>query len=189
MHKRRNKQLHILVAEQYAWGFPKVGVLQTVSKFSFDKSYTIGIKVPLDDRFAKSGEKVVVLSPAFLSFLEQHSIPLVTSDFLPAVAENGVTYFVSPNMEDRMPLPKGVGEAANALLQSYLKGDMELEEDVVAELASLAGWLEDLDYEGYTRLNGLFKVMNWHPKNYVTMYRQIPGAQVDAYITNHGWVR
>jgi hypothetical protein len=189
MPRCRSKRCHILVAERYAWGFPKLGVLQTVSKVDSDKTYIIGIKVPLDDRFTKSGEKVAVLSPTFLSFLEQHSIPLVTSDFLPAVAENGVTYFVSPDTDDIETLPKGVGEAANALLQSYLKGNMELEEGTVAELASLAGWLEDLDYEGHTRLNGLFKVMNWHPKNYVTMYRQIPELKVDAYISNQGWIR
>lgn len=189
MRRRSSKRYHILVAEQYAWGFPKLGVLRTVSKTDSDKTYILGVKVPLDDRFTKSGEKVAVLSPSFLSFLEQYSIPLVTTDFLPAVAENGVTYFVSPDSEDRKTLPKGVRDAANTLLHSYFKGNMDLEEDAVAELTSLAGWLEDLDYEGYTRLNSLFKVMNWNPKNYVTMYRQIPAARVDVYISNQGWVR
>lgn len=182
---------YLTVEPRDEWRFPQLG-FTLVSRFNRQKQeFAEGFRVPLDDRFTLDSKVVMVATPEFLEFVEQHGLPIQDSQFLSSIGADGKSYYVASAPESEIDYPQEFIYAAEQILTNYLTDpDAFLPEEFPAELASLAGWLWSGISSG-VRIQALIEVLNWDAELFPTRFMRDPGepADIETFILQNGWVQ
>jgi hypothetical protein len=182
---------YTIVEPRNEWHFPNLG-FTLVSRFNRQKEELAeGVRVPLDDRLTLDYKVVMVATPEFLQFVEQHGFPVQDSQFTLSVGADGQSYYVASAPKAETNYPQEFVYAAEQVLTNYLTDpEAVLPDGFQAELASLAGWLWSGISSG-VRIQALVKVLNWDEEMFPTRFMRNPGepADVDEFILQNRWVQ